>query len=131
MDGNRSDSNDLSIRYPKKKIISSWLLNCVAMGTLAFAEPMTTSPGLLALPQNEEIAGRAKPDPRVRQYIAPKRIVWESNDKESTVENAAHLLRTGSAQVMVVNPQGCNLKTKANRPVYCWISVASCTAACR
>lgn len=46
-------------------------------------------------------------DPRVRRYIIPQRIVWQSSDK--TIENAQKLLSAGSGQVTLDNNNPCML----------------------
>ena len=92
------------------------LLNYVVMVHFGFAEPLAASPDLLTLSANEELAARAKADPRVRQYILPKRVVWESSNEQSTVDNAAHLLRASSGQVTLENPQVCTLRNKGKSP---------------
>ena len=46
-------------------------------------------------------------DPRIRQYIIPQRVVWQSAG--STVENAQALLSAGSGQVTLDNRTPCVL----------------------
>lgn len=46
-------------------------------------------------------------DPRVRQYVIPQRVVWQSTT--STVENTEALLSAGSGQVTLDNNQPCVL----------------------
>lgn len=46
-------------------------------------------------------------DPRVRRYLIPQRVVWQS--AEDTVENARALLSTGSGQVTLDNNNPCVL----------------------
>jgi hypothetical protein len=56
---------------------------------------------LLAAPAGAEV------DPRVREYITPHRIVWQSADE--TVENTEALLAAGSGQVTLDNGNTCVL----------------------
>ena len=50
---------------------------------------------------------RAVDDPRVRQYVIPKRVVWQSSG--ATVENVQALLSTGSGQVTLDGRSPCVL----------------------
>ncbi|HEX2973753.1 MAG TPA: alpha-L-rhamnosidase C-terminal domain-containing protein [Tepidisphaeraceae bacterium] len=73
----------------------------------------SANPSALPVPaQLDGTASRAKFDPRVRQYILPKRIVWQSSDEQSAVENAENLLKAGSGQVTLDNPTACTLRNK-------------------
>ncbi len=63
-----------------------------------------------------EIADRAAPDPRVRQYVRPTRLVWQSKEPEAVVENSEQLLKTGSGQVTLSNPAACVLRHKGKTP---------------
>jgi hypothetical protein len=50
---------------------------------------------------------RAEDDPRVRKYVIPQRVVWQSADP--TVENSKALLAAGSGQVTLNNNDPCVL----------------------
>ena len=52
-------------------------------------------------------AARAVDDPRVRKYVMPQRVVWQSAD--ATVENTKALLAPGSGQVTLDNNSPCVL----------------------
>jgi hypothetical protein len=52
-------------------------------------------------------AARAEDDPRVRKYIVPQRVVWQSAD--TTAENTKALLAPGSGQVTLDNNDPCVL----------------------
>ena len=67
-------------------------------------------------PSLSEIADRATPDPRVRQYVRPTRLVWQSKEPEAVVENSEQLLKTGSGQVTLSNPAACVLRHKGKTP---------------
>lgn len=51
------------------------------------------------------------PDPRVRRFVMPERIVWHS-EEEGAVENADILLRPGSGQATIWARPGCVLTHK-------------------
>ena len=55
-----------------------------------------------------EFAARADTDERVRSYVLPKAILWQSEEPETAVENAACLLVNRSGQV-IVGAQDCCL----------------------
>jgi hypothetical protein len=85
---------------------AAWI---AASGALAPAEE-------LPAPVREGLAGRARPDPRVRAYVAPSRIVWKSAGPQSAVENAEALLAPGSGQVTLGNSTACTLRHKGQAP---------------
>lgn len=92
------------------------LLNFVlAISRVSAASP-ADSPDLLSLQENKEITARTKSDPRVRKYVLPKRIVWQSDNEQSAVENAAYLLQADAGQVMVENSQACTLRNQGKTP---------------
>lgn len=62
------------------------------------------------------MTARAKADPRVRQYIAPKRIVWQTQDEQSAIENADSLLKVGPGQVTLDGNAVCTLRHKGKAP---------------
>ena len=37
--------------------------------------------------QEADLADRTQRDPRVRDYVTPKRIVWQSSDEKSSIEH--------------------------------------------
>jgi len=61
----------------------------------------------------EEIAGRAVPDPRVRQYIVPKRVVWTS---DAGVENPQCLLSARVGQITLSDEVLCTLRNDGETP---------------
>ncbi len=58
---------------------------------------------------------RVEPDPRVRAYVMPARIVWKSGDEES-LQNADQLLVPGSGQVTIWGGNYCILKHTGEAP---------------
>ncbi|QEC52590.1 alpha-L-rhamnosidase-like protein [Anseongella ginsenosidimutans] len=50
-------------------------------------------------------------DPRVRKYISPLRIVWQSDESGKTIENAAKLLKPGNGQAELINNDLCILRS--------------------
>jgi len=81
------------------------------------APSATSATAALALPATAaDLAARAKPDPRVRQYILPARVVWQSQEDGAVVENAAQLLKPGSGQVTLDSRGACTLRHKGKVP---------------
>jgi alpha-L-rhamnosidase len=75
------------------------------------------APAPLPLPaQSPEFLARARPDPRVRQYIAPARILWQSRQEGAVVEKAEHLLAPDSGQVTLDNRAACILRHRGRTP---------------
>jgi hypothetical protein len=66
--------------------------------------------------QDADLAGRTQRDPRVRDYITPKRIVWQSPNAKCSVENAERLLKVGSRQVTLDTPSPCTLRNQGASP---------------
>ena len=62
------------------------------------------------------MAARTKADPRVRQYIVPKRILWQSPDDQSVVEHSENLLKVGPGQVTLDGENVCTLRHKGKSP---------------
>jgi hypothetical protein len=52
----------------------------------------------------QNLADRAKRDPRVREYVTPKRVVWQSPDEEGSVQHAKSLLNLDATQVTLDPP---------------------------
>ncbi len=84
------------------------------------AEVETTAPGSRIAPfapAPADLADRAKRDPRVRDYITPKRIVWQSpDDKQAVIEHSETLLNLGDGQVTLETPIVCTLRNKGKAP---------------
>lgn len=98
----------------------AWLLLLLAttsaLGAGTETAPSAKSPSL-SVPAQADLAGRAVRDPRVRQYIVPKRIVWQSGDAEGSVEHAENLLKPGARQVTLDSPMApCTLRNKGKAP---------------
>jgi hypothetical protein len=93
---------------PLKRLIPFVLL---AAFSAAYGEPPLPEPL-----RGQDIAARARFDPRVRQYITPARIVWQSPDDAAAVENAKALLAQSSGQIMLETPSACTLRHKGKVP---------------
>ncbi|MDI9401457.1 MAG: alpha-L-rhamnosidase [Limisphaerales bacterium] len=64
-------------------------------------------------PVQDAFGGRIEKDPRVRTYVTPARIVWQSqNSDKSTVKNAECLLKNTSGQISLTTPDFCALENK-------------------
>lgn len=61
----------------------------------------------------DAFSGRIEKDPRVRTYVTPARIVWQSeNSDQSSVKNAESLLKKTSGQISLTTPEFCALENK-------------------
>ncbi|HPC59525.1 MAG TPA: alpha-L-rhamnosidase C-terminal domain-containing protein [Verrucomicrobiota bacterium] len=58
----------------------------------------------------------ATPDPRVREYVAPTRIVWQSAGEGGSVQDAQRLLEPFSGQITLDNRAGCVLRHRGQPP---------------
>jgi alpha-L-rhamnosidase len=63
-----------------------------------------------------DLAQRATADPRVRSFVLPARVVWQSTEAGATVENPDRLLKTGSGQITLDNPAACVLRHRGKPP---------------
>jgi alpha-L-rhamnosidase len=88
------------------------------LGVCAFAAPPQGTSPLAALlpPPAAELQPRATFDARVRQYILPTRIVWQSREEGAVVENPNQLLRPFSGQITLDNQAACVLRHKGKAP---------------
>ena len=86
---------------------------------VADAATITSTAPPAALPQplqTADLSARAKFDPRVRQYLAPKRIVWQSQGPGAIVEKPETLLKPDSGQITLDNRTACVLRHKGQAP---------------
>jgi alpha-L-rhamnosidase len=75
------------------------------------ASGQTPVPAPIPLPTGaSDLTDHATFDPRVRQYIVPTRLLWQSKEPGAVVENPNALLKTGSGQVTLSNPTACVLR---------------------
>ncbi len=49
-------------------------------------------------------------DSRVREYLSPVRVVWESSDSENVIANIDKLLEAGNGQADLVSDELCSMK---------------------
>lgn len=78
----------------------------------AGGDPPAASPNASA-PQR--LTPNAVRDPRVREYLAPTRILWQSPEA-GTVETPEKLLPGGSGQVTLSHPAACVLRNHGKTP---------------
>ena len=96
------------------------VLSAITFGlsvSLSAAEPTsnTADDAFLPMPSQADFAGHAQRDPRTRAFIVPKRVLWQSPDDQSVVENSKCLLN-GSSQITLNTPQACTLRNKGKAP---------------
>ena len=98
-------------------VLLSFVFSAVDTGC---AEPAADSPGSTSnarpAPAQADFARRAKRDPRVREYVTPKRIVWQSTEDQSAVENAENLVKARTGQVTLNATAACTLRNKGKAP---------------
>jgi alpha-L-rhamnosidase len=108
----------------RQPMMMGLLLGLLAAAGLRGEEPVvakhdsaaaTRSPAR-PLPAAAEAAGPAQLDPRVRRYVMPKRIVWQSKESGAVVENPDVLLEAGCGQVTLDNPIACTLRHNGGAP---------------
>ena len=55
-------------------------------------------------------------DPRVREYVMPTRVLWQSPAEDCSVENAQQLLQPFSGQITLESKGTCMLRHKGKPP---------------
>ena len=74
------------------------------------------SPALPPVPSIAGLAARTVSDPRVRQYVLPTRVVWQTSEPGAVVENAERLLQPNSGQITLASPAACVLRHDGHAP---------------
>lgn len=98
-------------------VLWSFTLSFVlASGTCAVAQAADSADG--SAPLQADFAGRMQRDPRVRDYITPKRIVWQSAGDQAAVEHPESLLTLGNGQATLDAPTvpPCVLRNNGKAP---------------
>lgn len=88
------------------------LLLTIAVHGEAQAPPRTP----VLPPPASDLTDRAATDPRVRQYIMPTRVVWQTKEAGAVVEHPERLLKAGSGQITLSNPAACVLRHQGKAP---------------
>ena len=85
--------------------------------SLSFAQGPTVVSHIVPLPAGSaDLTDHATVDPRVRQYIVPTRLVWQSKEEGAVVETPENLLKTESGQVTLSAPAACILRNNGKTP---------------
>lgn len=95
------------------------LVFLASMAATACGADPAPKPGAALLPvPAKDLAERAKIDPRVREYVAPQRIVWQSNEEQAVIEHSDSLLKEVPGQVTLDAPAvpPCVLQNKGKAP---------------
>ncbi len=58
----------------------------------------------------------ASRDPRVREYVTARRVVWQSSGANAAVEHADRLLAAGPGQITLDDRAGCVLRNEGGAP---------------
>jgi hypothetical protein len=91
-----------------KRLLAIWL----GAGLLARgATPEMTPPAA-----GRPVANPATPDPRVREFVTPTRVLWQSPAEGCVVVDADQLLQTFSGQVTLGNDAACTLRNNGRAP---------------
>ncbi len=81
------------------------------------SEGQTPAPGESLLPPPaSDLQSHTAVDPRVRRYITPTRVVWQSKAEGASVETPERLLIAGSGQVTLSHPAACVLRNNGKTP---------------
>ncbi len=75
----------------------------------------TTLSGFAASDESP-FAAPATPDPRVREWVLPTRVLWQSPAEACVVQNAPSLLRPSSGQVTLDDRSGCTMRNYGKPP---------------
>ncbi len=94
-------------------------LSCVWSASVLGAQPAasllrTTAP--VPGSAGAGLTGPSRFDPRMRVYLVPTRIVWQSQQRQAEVEHSEVLLKAGSGQVTLETPAACTLRNKGSEP---------------
>lgn len=89
------------------------LLLAAGVGT-ANSAPAPVKPAALP-PAAADFAARASFDPRVRQYITPARIVWQTT-ATAAPQNPERLLEAGSGQITLDRREACLMRNQGQAP---------------
>ena len=80
------------------------------------APAQTVAPRAASLASAPDLRDRMAVDPRVRRYIVPNRVVWQSKEAGAAVETPERLLKTGSGQVTLSSPAACVMRNNGKTP---------------
>jgi len=67
-------------------------------------------------PPARDLSSWAQPDPRVRQYILPQRVLWQSEQPGAVVQNPQRLLEPFTGQATLDDRAGCLLRHQGQPP---------------
>jgi alpha-L-rhamnosidase len=77
------------------------------------ASALPSRPGAL---DDLRLGVRAQTDPRVRHYLSPQRVVWQSAETGGVVEHPERLLDPFSGQITLDNRTACTLRHQGRAP---------------
>ncbi len=93
-----------------------FLLNRSGVMLLIFMQTVIMAAEIPSPLNDPEVKNRTKDDPRVRKYVMPKRIVWQSTGEKQAVENPQTLLEARSGQVTLDSHSPCVLRNNGAVP---------------
>lgn len=93
-----------------------FLLNRSGVVLLMFMQTVIMAAEIPSPLNDPEVKNRTKDDPRVRKYLLPKRIVWQSTGEKQAVENPQTLLEARSGQVTLDSHSPCVLRNNGAVP---------------
>ena len=97
------------------KLILLMLLMGTAMLPFAHGDTPVASSAVLP-PPVADLADKTVVDTRVRRYVTPTRLVWQSRENGAKVETPEKLLQAGSGQVTLSAPASCVLRNEGKTP---------------
>jgi hypothetical protein len=66
---------------------------------------------------SQALIERTIPDERVRRFVYPRRIIWQSpNSEHAQIEGNEHLIETKATQVMLTNDACCMMHNEGESP---------------
>ncbi len=100
------------------KLILLILLMGTAMLPSAHGDTPAVTPAISSVlpPPVADLADKTVVDTRVRRYVTPTRLVWQSHENGARVETPEKLLQAGSGQVTLSAPASCVLRNEGKIP---------------
>lgn len=95
------------------------ILLMLLMGTAMLPSAHGDTPAVLSAvlpPPVADLVDKTVVDMRVRRYVTPTRLVWQSRENGARVETPEKLLQAGSGQVTLSAPASCVLRNEGKAP---------------
>jgi len=90
------------------------VIGCLGPSMQAIGQPGQTA--VRAVSADRGNGANMTIDPRVRRYITPTRLVWQTKENGAQVETPERLLKPGSGQVTLTGPIACVMRNNGKAP---------------